>query len=47
MIGGVVKEASSHIMDLVLNELFLNWWDVEDGIELDNGGASGEVSHDS
>jgi hypothetical protein len=42
MTGGVVKEASSHMMDLVLN-----WWDVEGGMELDNGGASGEVSDDS
>jgi hypothetical protein len=42
MIGGVVKEASSHMMDLVLN-----WWVVENGMELDNGGASGEVSDDS
>jgi hypothetical protein len=39
---GVVKEVSSHMMDLVLN-----WWDVEDGMELDKGGVSGEVSDDS
>jgi hypothetical protein len=42
MIEGVVKEASNHMIDLVLN-----WCDVEDGMELDNGGASGEVSADS
>jgi hypothetical protein len=42
MIGGVVKEASSHMVDLVLN-----WWAVEDGMKLDNGGASREVSDDA
>jgi hypothetical protein len=42
VLGGVIKEASSHMMDLVLN-----WWDVEDVMELRNGGTSGEVSDDS